>query len=195
MPSQLKGRPEKGTPHSFRNFRFTPPSCTLPPMIKAGSVVDLKYTLKNSQGEVLDEAGVESSPEPFSYLHGAEQIVPGLENALEGLKVGDKKKVTVSPEEGYGIRSEDLQMTVKRTQFPQEMELTPGMTFEADTGNGDGMSFVVVGVEGDQVQLDGNHPLAGETLHFDVEVLKVREATEEEQEHGHAHGGDGHHHH
>jgi FKBP-type peptidyl-prolyl cis-trans isomerase SlyD len=164
-------------------------------MIKSGTVVNLKYSLKNSKGEVLDEAGVDHSPEPFSYLHGADQIVPGLEQALEGLKVGDKKNVTVTPEEGYGVRSSELQMTVKRAQFPQDLEIAAGMTFEADAGNGEGMSFMVTGVEGDQVHLDGNHPLAGETLHFAVEVLAVREATEEEQEHGHAHGGDGHHHH
>jgi FKBP-type peptidyl-prolyl cis-trans isomerase SlyD len=164
-------------------------------MIKAGTVVNLKYSLKNSKGEVLDEAGVEASPEPFSYLHGADQIVPGLESALEGLKVGDKKNVVVTPEEGYGIKSPELQMTVKRSQFPKDLNIAPGMTFEADAGNGEGMSFTVIGLEGDQVMLDGNHPLAGETLHFAVEVLGVREATEEEQEHGHAHDGDGHHHH
>ncbi|MDR3606953.1 MAG: peptidylprolyl isomerase [Oligoflexia bacterium] len=161
-------------------------------MIKAGKVVELKYSLKNTKGEILDQA---DANDPFSYLHGAEQIVPGLESALEGLKVGDKKDVVVSPEEGYGPKSEELRLLVNRSQFPKDMDLKPGMSFEADTGGGHGMAFTVESVSGDKVQLDGNHPLAGETLHFAVEVLKVRDATDEEKDHGHSHSGDGHHHH
>jgi FKBP-type peptidyl-prolyl cis-trans isomerase SlyD len=160
--------------------------------IAAGKVVDLQYSLKNSKGEVLDQA---DAADPFSYLHGADQIVPGLETALEGLKVGDKKDVTVPPAQGYGERIEDLRLSVARTQLPADLDLQPGMAFEADAGNNGGMTFVVEAIKGDQIQLDGNHPLAGEILHFSVEVLNVRDATEEEQEHGHAHDGDGHHHH
>jgi FKBP-type peptidyl-prolyl cis-trans isomerase SlyD len=164
-------------------------------MIKNGKVVDLRYSLKNSQGELLDEA---DAADPFTYLHGAQQVVPGLESALEGLKIGDKKKVVVSPEDGYGIKDPKLSMVVKKAQFPGNLELEAGMQFEATSNTGEEIIFTVESIEGDEVRVDGNHPLAGETLHFDVEVLQIRDATQEEIEHGHAHGPDGHghdHHH
>jgi FKBP-type peptidyl-prolyl cis-trans isomerase SlyD len=157
--------------------------------IQDGKVVDLKYLLKNTEGEVLDES---TNEEPFSYLHGAQQIVPGLENALKGLKVGDKKDVTVSPEDGYGEINESLKMIVKRTQFPQGVEIEEGMSFEASGNDGMGMVFTIEAIEGEDVHLDGNHPLAGVTLNFAVEVLSIRDASAEEMEHGHAHGPDGH---
>ena len=160
-------------------------------MIQNGKVVDLAYTLANSSGEVLDRA---DSRDPFSYLHGAGQIVPGLESALEGLKIGDKKKVSVEAAEGYGEVNPDLKLTVNRSQFPKSAELEVGMQFETQSPDGHGVVFTVEALEGDKVTIDGNHPLAGQTLHFDVEVLKIRDATEEELSHGHAHGGDGHHH-
>jgi FKBP-type peptidyl-prolyl cis-trans isomerase SlyD len=160
--------------------------------IQEGKVVNLIYSLKNDQGEVLDRADSDS---PFTYLHGAQQIVPGLESALEGLSIGDKKQVTVQPADGYGEHDPNLKMTVKRSQFPAKVELEPGMQFEANTPDGHGVVFTVEGIEGDQVKIDGNHPLAGQRLHFDVEVLSMRDATKEEKEHGHAHGDDGHHHH
>lgn len=161
-------------------------------MIQEGKVVNLCYSLTDKEGKVLDRADKDA---PFTYLHGASQIVPGLEAALEGLKVGDKKKVVVSPEQGYGENNPALKMAVSRAQFPKGMEIAVGMQFEANGGDGEGMIFTIEKVEGDQVHIDGNHPMAGVTLHFDVEVLEVREATEEEMDHGHAHGGDGHHHH
>ena len=160
--------------------------------IANGKVVNLLYSLKNSEGEVLDRADQEA---PFTYLHGAQQIVPGLETALEGLKVGDKKQVTVAPEDGYGELNEELKLTVSRTQFPADANLEPGMQFEAHTPDGQGVVFTVEALEGDKIKIDGNHPLAGQVLHFDVEVLSMRDATAEEMEHGHAHGEDGHHHH
>ena len=156
-------------------------------MIKNGKVVNLAYTLKNDGGEVLDQA---DSKDPFTYLHGGSQIVPGLESALEGLNVGDKKKVTVKPEDGYGEINEELKLSVARSQFPKEMEVEEGMQFETSSPDGAGMVFTVEEIQGDKVMIDGNHPLAGETLHFDVEVLEVRDATAEEVEHGHAHGED-----
>lgn len=155
-------------------------------------VVDLAYTLKNSQGEVLDQA---DKNDPFTYLHGAQQIVPGLENALEGLTTGAKKEVTVQPAEGYGVTNPELKLVVNRSQFPQDAELDAGMQFQAHLPDGEAAIFTVEKVAGDKVHIDGNHPLAGETLHFSVEVLGVRDATQEELEHGHAHGPDGHHHH
>ena len=160
--------------------------------IANGKVVNLLYSLKNSEGEVLDRADQEA---PFTYLHGAQQIVPGLETALEGLNVGDKKQVTVAPEDGYGELNEELKLTVSRTQFPADANLEPGMQFEAHTPDGQGVVFTVEALEGDKIKIDGNHPLAGQVLHFDVEVLSMRDATAEEMEHGHAHGEDGHHHH
>jgi FKBP-type peptidyl-prolyl cis-trans isomerase SlyD len=157
--------------------------------IKAGKVVDLSYSLTNDKGEILDKA---DGNDPFTYLHGASQVVPGLESALEGLKQGDKKKVSVSPEQGYGKKDPNLKLAVARTQFPPTLDLKAGMQFEADTGDGQEMMFTVESIQGDKVHIDGNHPLAGQTLHFDVEVLTVRDATEEEMSHGHAHGPDGH---
>ncbi len=161
-------------------------------LIAKDKVVELAYSLTDSEGEVLDQS---DASDPFLYLHGAEQIVPGLENALAGLKVGDKKKVTVQPEEGYGEFNEDLRLTVKKAQFPSDAELEEGLEFETTLNDGTPAIFTVVEIEGDQVTVDGNHPLAGETLHFDVEVLSVRDATADELTHGHAHGPDGHHHH
>ena len=160
--------------------------------IADGKVVDLAYTLKNSTGEVLDQS---SAGEPFTYLHGGSQIVPGLEAGLLGLKAGDKKNITVAPEDAYGKVNESLRLSVKRAQFPESAPVQAGMQFQAQSPEGHGMVFTVSGIEGDEVKIDGNHPLAGETLHFAVEVLKMREATQEEMEHGHAHGPDGHHHH
>jgi FKBP-type peptidyl-prolyl cis-trans isomerase SlyD len=157
-------------------------------MIKSGTVVKLSYSLKNSEGEVLDQS---DAKDPFLYMHGSHQIVPGLETALEGLKVGDKKAVVVAPAEGYGELDPGLKLTVDRKQFPPEAELETGMQFQTQNG----VVFTVEAIEDGQVKIDGNHPLAGVTLHFDVEVLEVREATAEELDHGHAHGGDGHHHH
>lgn len=159
--------------------------------IESGKVVELAYTLSNEAGEVLDQA---DQKDPFAYIHGADQIVPGLESALEGGKVGDKKKVKVLPKDGYGEVREDLKVSVKRTQFPENVKLQPGMQFESQDADGNGIIFTVESVEGDQVKIDGNHPMAGQTLHFEVEVLNIREATEEEMNHGHVHGAGGHHH-
>jgi FKBP-type peptidyl-prolyl cis-trans isomerase SlyD len=157
--------------------------------ISDGKVVDLSYALTNVKGELLDRA---DRDEPFTYLHGASQIVPGLESALNGLKTGDKKKVVVSAADGYGEIDNDLHLTVKRTQFPADVKIEPGMQFETRGPDGTGTIFTIQGVTGEQVTIDGNHPLAGEELHFDVEVLEIRDATAEEKEHGHAHGPDGH---
>lgn len=161
-------------------------------MIKPGTVVNLAYRLTNDQGQVLDQA---DAADPFVYLHGNQQVVPGLEVGLEGLKTGDKKKVTVAPKDGYGEQDPGLKLIVNRTQFPKDADLKEGMQFETSTPDGHGVVFTVEAILEDKIHIDGNHPLAGQTLHFDVEVLGVRQATEEELSHGHAHGPDGHHHH
>jgi FKBP-type peptidyl-prolyl cis-trans isomerase SlyD len=160
-------------------------------MIKKNTVVNLDYCLKNDEGEELDRS---DKSQPFAYLHGTGQLVPGLEKALEGLTVGDKKEVTVPPAEGYGDVVPALELMVERSNFPADADIQPGMQFEAEDGNRRTI-FMVKSVEGDQVHVDGNHPLAGETLHFSVEVIAIREATPEELTHGHAHGEGGAHHH
>lgn len=161
-------------------------------MIQKDSVVGISYVLTNNAGAELDKAEMS---DPFFYLHGASNIVPGLEEELEGLKAGDKKKVSVSPELGYGELNPALKIKVGRDAFPEDAEIAEGMQFAADVGAGQPLPFTVERVEGNDIFLDGNHPLAGETLHFDVEVVSVREATAEELSHGHAHGPGGHHHH
>lgn len=159
-------------------------------MIKKDAVVSLSYILKNSDGQELDQANADK---PFAYLHGGKQIVPGLEKALEGMVVGDKKEVTVSPEEGYGELIPGLKMDVERSNFPKDMKLQTGMQFSAEVSGNDRV-FTVTGIEEDKVQVDANHPLAGQTLHFAVEVVEIRDATQEELKHGHVHGPHGHHH-
>lgn len=160
-------------------------------MIQSGKVVTLAYSLKDSKGQTLDQA---TSADPFVYMAGVGQIVPGLENALIGLKIGEKKDVEVSPEDGYGEKNPGLLLTVNRSQFPGTQEIKAGMQFQAQSPEGHGMIFKIVAVEDDQVTIDGNHPLAGEKLFFAVEVLEIRDATEEEKSHGHVHGPGGHHH-
>ncbi len=158
--------------------------------ISPNKVVSIHYTLKNDAGDVLDSS---AGREPLAYLHGAGNIVAGLENALEGKASGDKLNVRVAPEEGYGPRHDALVQDVPRDAFQGVDDIQPGMQFHAQGPSGP-MVVTVVKTGDDSVTVDGNHPLAGETLHFDVEVADVRDATEEEQEHGHVHGAHGHHH-
>ncbi|TCS86538.1 FKBP-type peptidyl prolyl cis-trans isomerase /apo-metallochaperone SlyD [Anseongella ginsenosidimutans] len=151
--------------------------------ITSGKVVGLTYTLKNDAGDTVDQ----SQPEqPFQYLHGHQNIVPGLEKQLDGLEVGTEKKIAVSPEEGYGAFDDQLVFRVPAANFPQEVELQPGMQFQSEGPQG-AMVVTVTGVENDVVTVDGNHPLAGQVLHFDVKVDSVRDATDIELEHGHVH--------
>lgn len=159
--------------------------------IGSGKVVGMAYSLKNDAGVILDQA---SHEEPFVYIQGASQIVPGLEEALVGLKIGEKKNVSVDPDAGYGPVIPGLQMTVKKNQFPGVADIQVGMQFQAQSPEGHGMVFTIVELKDDDVTIDGNHPLAGQTLHFAVEILSMRAATEEEMSHGHVHGEGGHHH-
>jgi len=154
-------------------------------------VVSIHYTLTDSAGTKLDSS---SGDHPLAYLHGFGNIIPGLENALEGKATGDKLSVTVEPGEGYGERDEGLVQAVPRTAFKGVKELAPGMQFQAQGPQGTRL-VVVTQVTEDLVTVDANHPLAGQTLHFEVEVSEVRDATNEELEHGHVHGPGGHHHH
>lgn len=159
-------------------------------LIADGQVVVMQYTLRDDAGEVLDAS---TPDDPMMYLHGAENIVPGLEQALAGKSVGFKGKVTVAPEDGYGERDEDDEPdAIPRNAFPPDMEIEPGMTFMAEGPDDEQAPIWVVGVEGDKILVDSQHPLSGKTLHFEVEVLEIRAATADELEHGHPHGPGGH---
>ena len=147
------------------------------------------YTLKNDAGEVLDTSEGES---PMAYLHGEHNIVEGLENAMEGKGAGDKFDVTVEPAEAYGEYDESLVQPIPREQFGDH-PVEVGNQFHADTAIGPRV-VTVIAVHDDQVVIDANHSLAGENLHFKVEVVEVREASKEELDHGHVHGEGGHHH-
>jgi FKBP-type peptidyl-prolyl cis-trans isomerase SlyD len=153
-------------------------------------VVSIDYRLHLGDGKLVDE----SDPgEPLVYLHGYEEIIPGLEKALEGKKVGDTLKVQVPPEEGYGEHDPDGVEEVPREDFPPDMELEAGRIVSATDDEGDDVDFLVKEVRPKTVVVDFNHPLAGKTLHFEVTVREVRAATPEELEHGHVHGpGDEH---
>ena len=158
--------------------------------IAENTVASFHYTLTNDAGEVLDTS---RGRDPLVYLHGAGNIVPGLEEAMAGHKAGDSFKVDVAPEDGYGNHHEGLVQDVPRAAFQGVDEIEPGMSFQANTPQGV-HSVTVTKVTSDTITVDGNHPLAGQTLHFDVEVTAVRAASAEELQHGHVHGPGGHHH-
>ena len=158
--------------------------------VSAQKVVHIHYTLTSEEGEVIDSS---EGHGPLAYIHGHGNIIPGLENALLGKMAGDKIKVTIPPEEAYGPRDENLIQTVPIDAFHGVDEILPGMQFHTETPNGVEL-VTVIGVQDGYVSLDGNHPMSGLTLNFDVEVTDVRDATEEELDHGHVHGEGGHHH-
>jgi len=157
--------------------------------IQKDSVVTFNYTLKDDAGEVIDS----SAPgEPLAYLHGHGNLVPGLERELEGKNGGDKLTVKVNPADGYGERSAELVQKVPRRSLKGINKITVGMRLHAQTQQGP-RAVTVTAVTGDMVTIDGNHPLAGQNLNFDIELVEVRDATEEELAHGHVHGPGGHH--
>jgi FKBP-type peptidyl-prolyl cis-trans isomerase SlyD len=158
--------------------------------IEARRVVTLNYTLTDNDGNVIDQ----SKDGSFAYLHGANNIIPGLENALSGKKPGDALDVAVPPQDAYGERDESKKQDVPREMFPAGAEIEPGMQFQAQGPNGEMLVVTVDKIAGENVTVDGNHPLAGVPLNFAVEVVEVREASEEELSHGHVHGPEGHQH-
>ena len=158
--------------------------------ISDGTVVEIHYTLTDDSGETLDTS---KGQEPLAYLHGASNIVPGLERQLAGHLVGDLFKAAVPPQEAYGEISGEGPQAVPRTGFPADVDLAPGMSFQGEGDDGETCVVWIVAVEGEQVLIDLNHPLAGMHLNFDVEVVTVRAATQEEIDHGHPHMN-GHHH-
>ncbi len=157
--------------------------------IADGKIVTFHYTLTNAAGDVVDTSL--NSGEPLPYLHGGMNIVPGLERELTGKSVGDKLNVTVSPADGYGIRDESMTQEVPRDAFPEDVDIQVGMQFVAQSNQGP-VPIWIRAVSEEAVLIDQNHPLAGETLHFDVEIVSIREATDEEITHGHPHGPGGH---
>jgi FKBP-type peptidyl-prolyl cis-trans isomerase SlyD len=153
-------------------------------------VVRIDYTLKNAGGEVLDTS---EGGEPLSYLHGGHQIVPGLERELTGMQAGESKDVVVQPDDGYGQPDPQGIFGVPRAAFPADADLKVGDTFMGEDDEGGAVPVRVVELKDDTIVVDANHPLAGETLYFHVDVREVRDATLEELMHGHAHGpGDTH---
>lgn len=154
------------------------------------TVASFHYTLTNDAGTVIDSSAGRS---PLTYLHGAGNIVPGLEKEMAGRQVGDVFDVVVAPEEGYGMPNPMMIQVVPREAFQGVETLEVGMEFQAQTPQGP-MSVAIARIDGEQVTVDGNHPLAGMTLHFAIEVTAVRDASLEELTHGHVHGEGGHHH-
>lgn len=158
--------------------------------IKSDSVVSIHYTLKDDGGEVIDSS---ESGEPLTYLHGHGQLIAGLERQLEGLSAGDKLNVTIKPADGYGEYDKSLVQQVPRRTLKGIANVKVGMQLRTQAGH-NVRTVTVTRIAGDMVTLDGNHPLAGKNLNFDVEVAEVRDATSEELAHGHVHGPGGHHH-
>ena len=148
-------------------------------------VVTIAYTLKDDEGNVLDSS---ENHGDLAYIHGHQNIVEGLEDALEGKDVGDTVTTTVEPEKGYGDRHDQLMFTVPRSNMP-DGDLEVGMQFAAQDKEGNQQVVTLIDIGDEEVKLDANHPLAGQTLHFDVTVNDVREASDEEVEHGHVHDG------
>lgn len=157
--------------------------------IQNDQVVSFHYTLTDENGTVIDK----SEGQPLVYLHGAGNIIPGLENALTGKNVGDKLIVNVTAAEGYGEYNPEMVQEVPRNMFQGVDDITAGMQFQAQTD--DGIQVVTVkDVTDENVIVDANHPLAGQNLNFDVEIIDIRDASQEELDHGHVHGAGGHHH-
>ena len=145
--------------------------------IQENKVVSISYTLKDENGDVLDQA---SKDQPFAFLSGQNQILPKLEEKISKMVIGSQQKVVLKPEQGYGEYRADAVREVKRSDFPDKIELQEGQRFMADLGEGQHRPFYVKNVSDEAVTIDFNHPLAGITLEFDVELLDIRDATEEE---------------
>lgn len=159
--------------------------------ISTGKVVSIDYTLTDDKQQTLDSS---EGGEPLVYLHGVGQLVAGLEKELEGKSAGESFKVTVSPAEGYGLRDDKKTGVIPKAQIQGAGDLQVGAQLQAQSPEGVQI-LTITKIDGDNVTVDANHPLAGENLNFDVTIRDVREATPEEVSHGHVHGPGGHHHH
>ena len=162
-------------------------------MIEKNKVVSFHYILTDDSGQTIDSSRVDDR-EPLTMLHGHGGLIPGVEKALDGHAVGDRFNVVVSPEEGYGLRDESLTQRVPKKYFRDAERLRAGTLAVIETGKGQQQQVMVQKVGSSVVDIDGNHPLAGVTLNFDIEITDIRDASEEELAHGHVHGPGGHHH-
>ena len=151
--------------------------------VEKNKVVEIDYTLKDDNGQLLDSS---EGKQPLSYIQGVGNLIPGVENALEGKGSGERVQITVPPETGYGVRDDSLVLSVERDKFSQFEDLQEGVRFRMETPDGP-MVFTVVKIGDGEVLVDGNHPLAGMTLDFDITIQSVRDATSEELDHGHVH--------
>ena len=158
--------------------------------ISKGKVVSIHYALNDAAGEVLESSEGQA---PLEYLHGHGNIIAGLEKALDGKAAGDQLKAVIPPEDGYGIRDETQVKELPLSSFQSQDEVAVGAQFQAETSQGPRLATVTK-MDDKNVTVDLNHPLADQTLSFDIDVVDVREATEEELSHGHAHGPEGHDH-
>ena len=158
--------------------------------IAQDAVVLIHYTLTDDEGKTLDSS---AGGEPLAYLHGNGNLIPGLERELEGKTAGDKLKVKIAPKDGYGEFDKALIQRIPRRSLKGIANIQVGMQLHAQSDQGV-RAVTVTQVAGDMVTIDGNHPLAGKNLNFDVEIADVRAATDEELSHGHVHGPGGHHH-
>jgi FKBP-type peptidyl-prolyl cis-trans isomerase SlyD len=154
--------------------------------VKKDRVISLDFTLSDENGEMLDQS---QEGAPLEYLHGAHDIIPGLEKALDGHHVGENIRVVIPPSDAYGEYEVSLVDEVSREQFPGIDDIQPGMQFQTSMDDGAPMVINVTAVDEDTVVVDGNHPLAGVTLVFDVDIVGVRQASGEEIAHGHVHVG------
>ncbi len=157
--------------------------------VQDGQVVSMEYTL-HVDGELVDSS---EGQEPLEFLQGEGNIIPGLEDELYGMGIGESKEVVVTAEDGYGLLDPDAFIDVPKSQFPAEIPLEAGIELQVQDENGNPMMARIDRVDSENVKLDFNHPLAGKELHFKVKVVALRDATEEELEHGHVHGDDHHH--
>jgi len=153
------------------------------------TAVSIHYTLTNDEGEVLDSS---IGSDALEYLHGSGNIISGLEKALYGKVIGDKFNVRIPAKEAYGELTDEMIQVISKSMFEGIDKIEVGMQFHADVSYGPGV-VTVVEIDGDNITIDGNHPLAGQALTFDVEVIAVRPATQEEAAHGHIHGEGCHH--
>lgn len=163
--------------------------------IASDNVVSFAYTLTDTEGNVIDKGDKEA---PLTYLHGHKNLIPGMEEALEGKDVGDSFETVIPPEKAYGERDPNLDLALSKDQFPEEHQeqLAPGVQFQGPHPENEDEStvYTIHQIENDKVLVSGNHPLAGMPLHFAIEILEIRDATSEELEHGHVHGPGGHEH-
>ena len=147
-------------------------------------VASIHYTLKNKHNQIIDDS---TGQPPLTYIHGMGNLIPGMERGLEDKAAGDKLSLIILPQDAYGLRDEKLVSVIPLDSFPEQDKVTPGAQFIARSERGERMA-TIVSVQGNNVTADFNHPLAGVELHFEVEIMDVREATAEELAHGHVHG-------